>query len=131
MTRAANAFHAGWRLINGVVQETNRLKATRRFVGEAAFHLLIHTARHCLNTWYQGPMIRRVETPLSLAREHSKQYWEKVWELTMSGKTFVFTNSVAAGFEIISSPIGAVAKALNNGLKTLKMRFFHHLSKRG
>ena len=109
----------------------SRLKATRRFVGEAAFHHLIHTARHCFNTWYQGPMTRRVETPLSSAREHSKQYQEKVWKLTMSDKTFVFTNSVAAGFEITSSPIGAVAMALNSGLKTLKMRFFHHLSKRG
>ena len=130
MTRAVNTFRAVWRPINGVVQETNRLKATRRFVSEAAFHHLVHTARHGSNTWYQGPMIRRVETPLSSARDHSKHYWEKVWELTKSGKMFVFTNSIAAGFETISSPIGAVAKALNSALKTLKMRFFHHLSKR-
>ena len=41
----------------------------------------------------------------------------------------MLTGVVACGFEIISSPIGAVGKALADGTITEKVRFFHHLSK--
>ena len=70
-----------------------------------------------------------MQTPLPGAAQYADQFWGKTYELMRLGRAWVVTGVAAASKPIVSSPIGATAKALGDGTKTNIMRFFHHLSK--